>query len=155
MSAEDPGLGRQFRKGVQRGQHLPGGSLEEAPAARAEERVAREQHAMPDQGDVPRGMAGHVEHDELEAEGGDARAIAAREPRALDRHPIARGTEHFRAGRRNQRRDAAHVVGVVMRREDRLELQSVGSEHREHRAGIARVHDRDRSGSSAPWIIQM
>ena len=50
-----------------------------------------------------------------------------------------------------ERRHAADVVGVVMRREDRRERESFVRERREDRRGIARIHDGDdtRIGGAA------
>ena len=94
-------------------------------------------------GDVAGRVAGHVQHRELETEFG----ISARSPCASGRTPAGMrsraGPEGARAGLGHERRHAADVIGVVMRREDRGERESFVRERGEDRRGIARIHDGD------------
>lgn len=145
MPAIDQCLVRQTGKGVERGEHLLRGPLEEPPAAGAEQRVPAEERAVADIGDVPRSMAGHVLHLELEIETREMGAIPGRESCHFDGHALPARAEDRGPGRRDESRDAAHVIRVMVRRENRFEPQAVLCERVEHGFRVARIDDRDRA----------
>ena len=90
-------------------------------------------------------MPGDVEHREREAELGNAHRVAFADRmrergdglalRPVDRHAAAA------AGALEDLRDAAHVVGMVVRGEDGGELQPLALEVLEHRVRLAGIHD--------------
>ena len=102
-------------------------------------------------GDVAGRVAGNVEHLEVEPEPGDLGTVSCGERPDAGRHALARGAESAGTGRGHERRHAADVVGVVMRREDRREREAFALEHGEYRRGIARIDDGDgaRIGAAA------
>jgi len=145
---------RQRGERIERAQHLRGRSLEQAPAAAAEQRVAAEDGAVARVGDVASGVARDVEHAELEPEREQCDAIAALDRdraagdvlagRAVDRHAVARG----------ERLDASGVVSMVVGHEDRGERELVRVQDGFDRRRVARVDDGDARGRVALAVDQ-
>lgn len=130
-------------KGVERGEHLLRRSFEEPSATCAEQGIAAEESSVAHIGDVTRRMAGHVEHPELKTEAGQRHAVSGGQARHVDRHSLATRTKHHGAGRGDEFRDAADVIRVMMRRENRFEPESCIGERREHGCGVARIDHGD------------
>src|SRR5437660_1244286 len=125
-----------------RGVHLLGGAFEEPPAAAGEERVAAEKRACPIIGNVRARVAGDVEHREAHPKLGDADAIAFTERLRERRNRLVARAVYRNAVVLHELRDAADVVRMMVRGEDRRELELLAPEIVEHRPRLAGVDDR-------------
>ena len=65
------------------------------------------------------------------------------DPANLDRHAFLRRTEDSRARRRNKFRSAAHMVGMMVRQQYRVQMQTLGAEQAQHRIRHAGIDNCD------------
>ncbi|MOA02368.1 hypothetical protein D3C78_1218160 [compost metagenome] len=124
VGAVHAGLRRQAGQALQRGVHLLGGAFEQAAATGGEQGVAAEQQGLvavaTEQGDMPGGMPGHVQHLPLAVE--HAQALVVLEGDIAPGNLLQGRAEHPCAGLRFERRNAAGVVVVVVGDQDVAEL---------------------------------
>ena len=146
VGAVDARGGRQRRELRERGDHLRGRALEEAPAAAGEERVAAEHEPVAGVGDVPPRVAGDLEDGKREPEPRHGDAVALREPVREAVDLLAGGAVHGAAPAAGQPLDPADVVAVVMGHEDGREREAAGLEEGLHGGLVAGV---DHGGVAA------
>ena len=146
MAAEHPGGIRKASKGIQRGEHLLRRTFEQAAAAGAEQGVAAEQRPMAVEGNMTGGVTRHAEDCEFEAERRQPRTIAVRQRNASHGQAFVAWPKHGGAGLRDQAGSATDVIGMVMRREDGVQLQVFCREAPQYRDSVARIDDGNRIG---------
>ncbi len=86
-------------------------------------------------------MRGYVDDLEFETQRRQLRAIAAGEPTDLDRHAFLRRAEDDRARRRHKFRGPAHMVGMMVRQQDRVQPQLADCKFAQHGIRLARIDD--------------
>lgn len=121
---------------------LRSGAAEQAAAAGAEQRVAAEQHARRQIGDVGCSVSGHVEHGEAQALFGEHDLVPVADAVRELRNRLAGGTIYRDVATGRQRGEPADMVGVMVRDEDRGQLQTVLAEVTLDDVGVARIDDR-------------
>ncbi len=107
--------------------------------------------------DMAEGMPGHRHHAKLESEVFKADSISVVEWHGLTWHALPGRTIDLRSMVHRQFGDAADVVGVVMRDEDRTQRQSLPLERVLHREGVAWIHHhgaaRVERGADQPEVV--
>lgn len=145
----NPRVARQRRDAIQRSQHLGWRAFEQPPAAEAEKRVAAEQHATVVQprveGDVGEGVAGHGKYVEADAKLFDPDVFAIGHASCGQGDAILERSEHRNLEALQQRRNAADVVGVVVRHQDRDRFEAALA-RRKHWRSLTRIHDQRTAG---------
>ena len=139
---------------LQRRVHLLRRALEQPPAAAGEQRVATEQRACSIIGNVRARVAGNVEHGERDAELRHAHPVSFRDRMSERRDRLAARAVGRHVILPAQLGDAADVIGVVVRGEDRRERKLLALQVLEHRARFAGIHDRGvRASTQRPDVV--
>jgi DNA repair protein RecN (Recombination protein N) len=148
-------VGQGAERAGQRFVHLRRGALEEAAAAGAEERVAREHVGRAravgdDVGDGAERVPGDVRDADAEAERLERRAVGDELGRPLDALAVALVGDDGQAGDRAlEVGDAADVIVVVVRRPDADQPQAFAREGGQHGRRLGGVdHDRLAGGAA-------
>ena len=145
MGAVDRGLVRQGGQPVQRIEHLGGRALEQAAAASTEKRIPAEKSAMAVVGNVAQRVSRHADHAEIESQVVQRHAISIVQGADLARQCLARRTERGCPVPGGQRADAADVIRMVVRDENRAQFEALGLERSLDCLGISRVDDDRRA----------
>ena len=133
------GQGRESLQGVI---HLGGCTFEQATTTGGEKGIATKQHALTVVGDVPQGMAGHM--DNIQAQGMPVDLIPVLEPLAvMSRHGIVLWTIEAGVGEVvEQVADAADMVLMMVSQQNGIEFQSERLEPLQHGGRIAWIHNQ-------------
>ena len=141
VSAVNRRLWRQSGKPRERIVQLPGRALEQPSAAGGKQGVAAKQQPMTVISNMAGGMAGHIEHVELESERVEADAIAAVQAMGQCRDMFLRRAIHRHVVMRQQFLHAADMVAVMVGTEDGGGREALFCQCVEHRRGVAGVDD--------------
>ena len=136
--------------------HLLGRAPEQSPAAGGEQGVAAEEQATADVGHVPGGVTRDIERVELQIEFGQRDAIAFLERVRQAGNALARRAVHRDGIMPENILHAAHVIAVMMGAEDGKGFQALLFQRRQHRTGVAGVHDGNmarRFAADQPDIV--
>ena len=143
VRAVDACCGWKGREACQRRVHLCRGALEEPPATGRKKRVAAEEYFAAKVGDVAASVPRDA-HD-LPAQVWRYRQLDHVAVRQWMRHTgdsFDRGTVHrYARPVGGERRDTADMIGVVMRDQDGIQTESVGSKECFDRCRVAGIND--------------
>ena len=155
MGAAHAGVGGQGGEPIERGEHLRRRALEQSSAAQAEERIAAEQQAVGVVGDMAARVTGHANHLE-----GDRRRIE-HHARSVGHAHVGQGNApilwcvHGGSGLADKRGDAALVIVVMVRDQDRPQAPAALLQGAAHRRCIARIdrHGVARRVGGEPQVV--
>ena len=134
--------------------HLRRAAFEQPAATAGEEGVAAEQHAFAKVGDMARGVRGNVENAHPHSDTGHVDLIVLHQVAGHAGYRFPLGSEYRYVILRQQIRDSADVVCVMVGGEDGFELQALGLEVFEDGAGFTRIDDhRAAIASQAPDVV--